>query len=557
MFMYKRLVESGLNNLEIHIFEKGERLGAGMPYSAVGANDEHITNVSANETPEMVTSIKAWIRSVPKGVLGKYRIDADNFNEYKTLPRLLFGRYLTDQFKLLIRRARELNIHTTISFNSIITDIIDHPDLFVSDVVINDGEVLTFDRLIICTGHLWPRKHEPSVPGYFDSPYPPSKLQHRTDHPVAIRGSSLTAVDAIRTLSRSNGKFTKNKDGILTYKLDNESAAFRMVMHSRNGLLPALRFHLEDFHPAKNTILTAKDVAQIRERNDGFVPLDYIFERNFKAGICKNDPEFYALIKDMSIEAFVVRMMELRERVDAFDLLEAECAEADKSIKRRQSIYWKELLGELSFALSAPAKYFSAEDMIRLRQVLMPLISVVIAHLPQSSAAEMLALHRAGCLDIITVGDDSEVAAQETGGALFKYTDEAGNAVSQLYETFIDGIGQPALSFNDLPFKSLIAAKTVSPARLYFRDRAEAELQMHHGNQQVRADRDGRHYLVVPGIAINDRFQAVDDYNAFNDRIYVMAVPFIGGFNPDYSGLDFCEVASKVIAASLLSCLDR
>jgi hypothetical protein len=27
----------------------------------------------------------------------------------------------------------------------------------------------------------------------------------------------------------------------------------------------------------------------------------------------------------------------------------------------------------------------------------------------------------------------------------------------------------------------------------------------------------------------------------------MMAVPYIGGFNPDYSGLDFCEAASKEI----------
>lgn len=556
MFMYKRLVESGVTHLDIQIFEKGDRLGSGMPYSPQGAGDEHITNVSANETPELVTSIKEWIRSVPKGVLGKYRIDADNFNEYKTLPRLLFGRYLADQFKQLIRASKAQNITTKICFNSEVTDIIDDPEQCVSGVVVNGGEPVLFDKLIICTGHYWPEKQEGSVPGYFDCPYPPAKLQQRINHAVAIRGSSLTAVDAIRTLSRSNGKFSKNKNGSLSYKRDSDSNAFRIVMHSRNGLLPALRFHLEDFNPAKNAVLTAGEMATIRETNDGFIPLDYIFERNFKAGICKNDPDFYEEIKDLSIESFVERMMELRERVDAFDLLEAECAEADKSIKRRKSIHWKELLGELSFALSSPAKYFSAEDMIRLRRVLMPLISVVIAYLPQSSAGEMLALHHAGCLDVVPVGDDSEVEPQQSGGIIYNYTDESGNRCSEPYETFVDGIGQPALAFNELPFKSLIEAETISPARLYFRDSTEAETEIQKSNPKVKTDRDGRHYLIVPGIAINDNFQAVDAYNAFNDRIYVMAVPFIGGFNPDYSGLDFCESASRVIARSLLSSLD-
>jgi hypothetical protein len=30
-----------------------------------------------------------------------------------------------------------------------------------------------------------------------------------------------------------------------------------------------------------------------------------------------------------------------------------------------------------------------------------------------------------------------------------------------------------------------------------------------------------------------------------------MAVPYIGGYNPDYSGLDFCEEASEKIIKSM------
>ncbi|WP_192501012.1 hypothetical protein [Flavobacterium sp. PL002] len=56
--------------------------------------------------------------------------------------------------------------------------------------------------------------------------------------------------------------------------------------------------------------------------------------------------------------------------------------EAEKSIKRQQSIYWKEMLATLSFAMNHPAKYFSAEDMQRLQTVLMPLIYIVIAFVP-------------------------------------------------------------------------------------------------------------------------------------------------------------------------------
>jgi hypothetical protein len=55
----------------------------------------------------------------------------------------------------------------------------------------------------------------------------------------------------------------------------------------------------------------------------------------------------------------------------------------------------------------------------------------------------------------------------------------------------------------------------------------------------------------VPGITINDNFQVLDSYGAINSCIYIMAVPYIGGYNPDYSGLNFCEAASEKIVIRL------
>ncbi len=552
LFIYKRLVESGKHNIEIDIFEKGGRLGAGMPYSADGANDEHITNVSGNEIPDIVTPVAEWICTVPKDTLDKFRIDPKQFNEYKTLPRLLFGQYLGDQFKMLQQQAKEAGIVTNVHFNCTVTDVADNTLQEKVTVTLNGESGAEYDRVIICTGHFWPKKHEGKIEGYYDSPYPPSKLTFKADHPVAVRGSSLTAIDAIRTLGRYNGTFDKDERGKVVYKVKADSPNFKIQMHSRNGLLPALRFHLEDSHLGKDTILTADEIAAVRAENEGFLPLDYVFDKNFKAGVQQNDPAYYEEIKGLSIEGFVAKVMELRERVDAFKLLAAEYTEADRSIKRRESIYWKEMLGVLSFAMNYPAKYFSAEDMLRLKRELMPLISVVIAYVPQSSAAEMLAMHQAGHLDIVSVGDDSKVEALDTGGIIYHYTDEQGEHHEQ-YQTFVDCIGQPHLSFDELPFKGLVDGKTVSRAKLYSRNQQHGMQEQGRQGGQVGVDRDGRYYLTVPGITINDSFQAVDEYNALNERIYIMAVPFIGGYNPDYSGLDFGEAASVAIVKPLLA----
>ena len=552
LFMFKRLVDANDSSLTIDIFERKQQLGTGMPYSADGANDEHITNVSGNEIPDLVTSISDWIKTVSKDTLDKFHIDPKKFNDFKVLPRLLFGQYLSAQFALLQQQAKNAGLDFKVHYNSQVTDIIDYPDQEMVMIEIAGEEKLAYDQVIICTGHNWPRKYEATIPGYFDSPYPPSKLALQLNHPVAIRGASLTAIDAIRTLTRHNGTYAKDGDGILHYTLKDNSKGFKLVMHSRNGLLPALRFHLEDSHLAKDSVLSAEVINANRAQNEGFLSLDYVFEENFKKMIADKEPEFFEEIKDMSMEDFVAMMMNMREHIDPFKLLRAEYIEAEKSIKRKKSVYWKEMLAVLSFAMNYPAKYFSAEDMLRLQKGLMPLISIVIAFVPQSSVEEMLALHQAGVLEIVSVGEDSYTEPNSDGGATYYYTDDEGNKYAPTFETFVDCVGQPHLAYDDLPYKSLVDKQTVSPAQLKFRDAAKGAEAIQNENKKVETDGKGNYYLNVPGITINDNFQPVDAYGAFNNRIYIMAVPYIGGYNPDYSGLDFCEAASANIVKSML-----
>lgn len=552
LFIFKRFVEANARNVEIEIFEKNKELGSGMPYSRNGAGEEHITNVSGNEIPTLETSLSDWIKTVEPETLKRFNIQAEKFSDYKVLPRLLFGQYLSDQFHILERKAKSAGIAVTIHRGAMVTDIVDDKERKLVKVVTDmKEETSLFHHVIICTGHHWPAVHEGSIEGYFDSPYPPVKLARKMNHPVAIRGSSLTAIDAVRTLARHNGVFTTDMDGRISFKLRDDSNGFKLVLHSRSGLLPAVRFHLEDSHLGKDAVLTKEEVEDNKRVNEGFLSLDFVFEKNFKQPIKEKDPEFYKKIAHMKMEEFVDFIMSLRESVDAFDLFKGEYIEAEKSINRQQSVYWKEMLGVLSFAMNYPAKYFSAEDMLRLHKALHPLISIVIAYVPQSSVEEMLALHDAGLLELISVGDDSYVKPGDECGAVYHYTDSSNKARSTHYNTFIDAIGQPHLNYNQLPYKSLMDKKTVSSAKIKFRETRVAIKEKEAGNKDVIIDENGS-YLNVPGIAINDNFQVLDEFGAYNERIFMMAVPYIAGYNPDYSGLDFCEAASKFIVPTIL-----
>ncbi|MGF1923535.1 MAG: FAD/NAD(P)-binding protein, partial [Bacteroidia bacterium] len=305
LFLFKKLLATDNTELEIDIFERSNQLGAGMPYSCTGANNEHITNVSENEIPELVTSITAWAKTLPTAELSKYNIDPDHFNEYKVLPRLFFGMYLSAQFELLLKRAKENGVLTTVHLNSEVEDIIDRPELNETWVDVAEIGICKFDAVVVCTGHSWPKIHEGKVEGYFDSPYPPSKLNLHLNHPVALRGSSLTAIDAIRTIARNNGRFFKDKDQKLAYLVANDSPNFKIVMHTRSGMLPAVRFHLDDSHLSNESLLTEAEIAEHIKQNNGFLSLDFIFEKDFKDVFRDKDPQFYEQIKDMQIEDFV------------------------------------------------------------------------------------------------------------------------------------------------------------------------------------------------------------------------------------------------------------
>ncbi|WP_336518472.1 FAD/NAD(P)-binding protein [Pollutibacter soli] len=550
LYMFKRIVESGRTDVRIHIYERKSMLGAGMPYSEEGANTEHLTNISDVEIPKLETTMEEWLPKLPEGSTKRFGFNQDEFHDLKVIPRLLFGKYLADQFQILLEKAKNKDIPVSVHLNVEVQDVKDDPEANKVKVITGEGAT-SFDHVVLCTGHQWPKKYEGKVDGYYDSPYPPSKISKKINYPVAIKGSSLTAFDAIRTLSRCNGRFTKDEKDVLGYQLDKESNGFKMVMHSIDGLLPTIRMHVDEKEVSKKNHLSKEEMLSIREKNGGFIPLDWLYEEKFKESFKKKDPEFYKHIKNLDLETFVESIMSFREKLDPFSLFRAEYDEAEKSIRKHNAIAWKELIADLNYTINYPAKYFSAEDMLRLKKVLMPLISIIIAFVPQNSAQELIALHEAGVLSVVAVDRDSKIEPDSAEGITYHYTDENGKKESKKFRMFIDCVGQPLLEMDDLTFGSLVEYGTVSPARIRFRSIEDAEKLKREGNKDVVIT-EKIAYLKLPGIMINDDFQVVDNMGVKNNRVYVMAVPLIGGLNPDYSGLDFCDFASTAIVKSIL-----
>ncbi|MNY10799.1 hypothetical protein D3C86_1437960 [compost metagenome] len=129
--------------------------------------------------------------------------------------------------------------------------------------------------------------------------------------------------------------------------------------------------------------------------------------------------------------------------------------------------------------------------------------------------------------------------------------DIQGKKHEQHYQLYIDGTGQQPLEFNDLPFEALKDQGLISTGYLNFKDSNEGEKYVNEKNITVKRDSNNGFYMYVKGLSINDYFQALDAFGNVTKNLFIMAVPFIGGLNPDYSGLDFCDTASRRIVKFL------
>ena len=102
----------------------------------------------------------------------------------------------------------------------------------------------------------------------------------------------MTAIDAVRTLARQNSSFYVDEHENLNYSLKEQSPNFKIVMHSRGGLLSAVRFHLADTHLSDNALLCANKIDTHKRENNGLIFLYYLFQKDFRDVFLSKDPVF-------------------------------------------------------------------------------------------------------------------------------------------------------------------------------------------------------------------------------------------------------------------------
>ena len=171
--------------------------------------------------------------------------------------------------------------------------------------------------------------------------------------------------------------------------------------------------------------------------------------------------------------------------------------------------------------------------------------------MPQPSAEQLLALYESEVLELICVDANSSVQIEGDHRFIYHYEDSAKRSLAVAYQTFVDCTGQQHLPMEEFPFKSMFEQEAVLPACVCFKDKTHGEKQRSLDSKNVTIGADGEYYLRLKGFAINDEYQPLLANGKPSDRYFIMAVPFISGFNPDYSGFDFCDQVSTIIVDKL------
>jgi uncharacterized NAD(P)/FAD-binding protein YdhS len=173
--------------LKITLIERSAEAGRGLAYGA--AHPHHVLNVRSlnmsaySEDPD---HFAAWLTRQPHPAPGK--------NETRFVPRLTFGRYLSEELLAAKHAAGGRTDLDIVTGNA--NDILADPAWVT--VLLADGRQIRGDVAVIATGNELP---SPATDPWSRDPWdnPDPKDMKRPD-PVLLMGSGLTMVDYVQSL---------------------------------------------------------------------------------------------------------------------------------------------------------------------------------------------------------------------------------------------------------------------------------------------------------------------------------------------------------------------
>jgi len=505
----------------VTIFEEQPRAGLGTPYRPGWNDPAMLSNIASIEIPPIGETLIAWLDRQPRARLVRLGIDPDGIDEHAFYPRLALGEFFLDQFNGLIASSAEKGVTVEIATSCRVSDIVAEDGGLRLTIDPKRGErwERVYDRVVLATGHQWPE--EPEVrPGYFLSPWPATALQRILPMPVGIRGSSLTAIDAAVALAVAHGQFIETEGATVDYRVHPGAEDLHITMMSRKGLLPEADFHYPiPFEPL--SICTPEAVAALVE-TAGDALLDRAYDL-FKAELAQADPDYAARVglEGLALEDFGERYFADRVAADPFEWAETNLAEARANFARKYTVPWRYAILRMHEVLGAIVPHLDEESLDRFNRFFKPVFVDEYATVPHLSIERLLALHRAGHLDVIPLGSSHRINTHGAApGAIVTIDGERKD-----FPAFIDATGQRPLAASAFPFQRLLEQGVV-------RDTADDDA------------------AGAKGVAVDEQFHPVTDHPA-GIRLHCLSIPFILERHPFIQGITSSHEMGETVGTEL------
>ena len=503
------LLRSG--RFDVTIYEAGVAAGCGVPYSEEHNSMDMMANITSIELPPVLKSLADWLKGADKKLLARFGIDRGEISDRDFYPRILLGAYFIDQLATLVKGGIAAGHSIAVETSTRVIEI--NPAGDKAWVKTTDSTRRSYDAVILATGHFDDlRDPSKSRKGIYRSPYPTHDLSLSKDRSALILGSSLSGVDAVVALATKYGRFIE--DGKATRYRPSDSKPIRITMSSRKGLVPEADF----FYPIPEEPLLIFTAARLKSLLiGGKKNLLGRSVRLFRAQLQADDPEFVEKlgIKRFTPQRFHAAYFEMRRESAGFKAVARDLARSRQNYLRRHTVMWRYTMMRAHEVFSEIAPFFEPDDLEQFKRYMTPVFADAYGCIPHRSVDKLLALHHAGCLEVVALEGGGEI---RYGSGKFTLS---GSGENKVFGTIIDARGQTASSLSQLGFGRL-------------QELLDVEDFMRRTNGEPD---DDQFRLPLRGV---DKAE-----------VFCLSIPVIMNRYPFAQGLFACSEAAEIVARSL------
>lgn len=427
---------------EVVVFENSNVAGPGLAY-AEELNDVHaLSNIAGIEIPPLAETLNEWALRQPKDKLKGWGITDSAGDERAFFPRVVLGAWLADQFAVT---AAQSSIPVWVKLQTQVVDIVAMPHSCRVDWRSGDGEIVhdEFDRVIVASGY-GPIALDETGAARRTGKEAAAVAQDRLSARFGVLGSSLSGIDAVVAIAMTRGTFVQRGDALSYVCL----VPWQAAMLSRNGLLPEADYWFPHPLPHLNGFTHETAAASVRGE-DG--DLDRLFDQ-FVQVLSDGAPDWSEAIgiADARADDFADRYFAHRLSSDPWDYARDNLTDVRNWHQNHKTPFWRIAILKAHEVFAAMIPALSTHDLARLHHGLKRVFTDNYAAVPHLSIERILALHEAGILDVISLGNDYDIFPRRDGTWLIRSLKWSGS-----FDELLDARGPQAAALNEFPFPTL------------------------------------------------------------------------------------------------------